>query len=189
MNVVVSRLMLGNRELGWECWDGTKAVEYTSKQLADIIKAGKKKVCGLKVGADGELELDKEGFYTTNMIVHSHIGNWKPMDEEESMANVLYVCIGSKSVAGKTVYECISSRWEQLKLTEEDMRAYLKMGIVSGGAKMDGDKIVVASTELPKPEEEVKEAPKVETNPEVPKVETKPTETKATSKEAGKDKK
>jgi hypothetical protein len=151
MNVVISKLMLGNRELGWECWDGSKVAEYTSKQLADIIKAGKQKVCGLKIG-DGELELDKEGFYTTNMMVHSHICSWKPMDEE-SMANVLYTCIGTRTASGKKVYECISSRWEQLKLSEEDMRAYLKMGIVASGAKLDGDKIEVASTALPKKEE------------------------------------
>jgi hypothetical protein len=152
MNVVVAKLMLGNRELGWECWDGSKVAEYTSKQLADIIKAGKQKVCGLKLGEAGELELDKEGFYTTNMMVHSHIGSWKSLDEE-SMANVLYTCIGTRTVAGKKVYECISSRWEQLKLSEEDMRAYLKMGIVASGARLDGDKIEVASTTLPKKEE------------------------------------
>jgi hypothetical protein len=174
--------MLGNRELGWECWDGSKVAEYTSKQLVDIIKAGKQKVCGLKIGANGELEVDKEGFYTSQLTLHRHVGSWEAMDEE-SMANVLYICIGSKSVAGKMVYECISSRWEQLKLTEEDMRAYIKMGIVASGAKLDDNgKIVVASTELPKPEEEkVTEAPKVE---------TKPTEVKAGEiKEAGKDKK
>jgi hypothetical protein len=82
MNVVISKLMLGNRELGWECWDGSKVAEYTSKQLVDIIKSGKQKVCGLKIGANGELELDREGFSTTNIMVHSHIGSWKTLDEE-----------------------------------------------------------------------------------------------------------
>jgi hypothetical protein len=153
MNVVISKLMLGNRELGWECWDGSKVAEYTSKQLVDIIKSGKQKVCGLKIGANGELELDREGFSTTNIMVHSHIGSWKTLDEE-CMGNVLFTCVGSKTVAGKKIYECISSRWEQLKFGEEDMRAYLKMGIVASGAKLDSDgKIEVASTALPKKEE------------------------------------
>jgi hypothetical protein len=41
-----------------------------------------------------------------------------------------------------------------LKFGEEDMRAYLKMGIVASGAKLDSDgKIEVASTALPKKEE------------------------------------
>jgi hypothetical protein len=175
MNVVVARLMLGNRELGWECWSGKDVMEYTSKQLADIIKAGKQKVCGLKIGEDGELELDKEGFYTTNMMVHSHIGSWKPMNED-SMANVLYICIGSHEESGKLVYDCISSRWEQTVISEADMRAYLKIGIVSGGAKLDGDKIVVARTEL-------------SMNKEPAKAETKTTVEKAVSRDAGKEKK
>jgi hypothetical protein len=147
MNVVISRLMLGNRELGWECWSGKEVMEYTSKQLKDIILAGKQKVCGLRIGEDGELELDKDGFFTTNMTVHRHINNWETMNDE-SMANMLFTCIGSHEENGKMVYECISSRFEQAVLTDSDMKAYLKIGIVSGGIKLDGDKLVLASTEL-----------------------------------------
>lgn len=149
MNVVLNKIVLGNRELGWQTWDGKQVAEFTSKQLKDIIKAGKQKVCGLKIGSGGELELDAEGFFTTNMMVYSHIGNWKPM-VEDSMLNLLYVCIGSRVENGKTMYECISSRFEQLTISEEEMKVYLKMGVVSGGAKMDGDKVIVASLELEK---------------------------------------
>jgi hypothetical protein len=200
MNVAVAKLVLGNRELGWECWTGKEVMEYTSKQLKDIIKAGKK-VCGLKISeTTGELELDENGFFTTNMMVHSHIGSWKPMNEE-SMANLLYTCIGSHEEAGKTVYDCISSRWEQTTMTEADMKAYLKIGIVASGARLlDGDKIVVASTELEKKAEEPKvtEEPKQAAEPkkseepkkaEAPKVTEKATAAKAAGKEAGKEKK
>lgn len=161
MNVVVNKLVLGNRELGFECWDGKQIAEFTAKQLKDMIRAGKQKVCGLKIGESGELELDREGFFTTNMMVHSHIGSWKSM-EEEGMANLLYVCIGNHEETGKIVYDCISSRFEQAKISESDMRAYLKIGIVSGGAKLDGDKIVVASLEVAKAEPKVEEPVKVE---------------------------
>ena len=156
MNVVVNKLVLGNRELGWECWDGKQVAEFTSKQLKDIIREGKQKVCGLRIGESGELELDREGFFTINMMVHSHIGSWKSM-EEEGMANLLYVCIGTHEESGKVVYDCISSRFEQAKISDSDMRAYLKIGIVSGGAKLDGDRIVVASLETEKPETKVRE--------------------------------
>lgn len=149
MNIVVNKLVLGNRELGWELWSGKEVMEYTSKQLRDMIKAGKQKVCGLKIGDNDELELDKEGFFTTNMMVHSHIGSWKSL-EEESMVNNLYVCIGSHEESGKVVYDCISSKFEQAKISENDMRAYLKIGIVSGGAKLDGEKIVLAGTAFEK---------------------------------------
>ncbi len=162
MNIVVNKLVLGNRELGWELWSGKEVMEYTSKQLKDMIKAGRQKVCGLKIGDNDELLLDKEGFFTTNMMVHSHIGSWKSM-EEESMVNNLYVCIGSHEESGKVVYDCISSKFEQAKISENDMKAYLKIGIVSGGAKLDGEKIVLAGTEPEKkvqiPVTEKKEEP------------------------------
>ena len=168
MNVVVNKLVLGNRELGWELWNGKEVIEYTSKQLKEIIKAGKQKICGLKMGESGELELDREGFFTTNMMVHSHIGSWKSM-EEEGMANLLYVCIGSHEESGKVVYDCISSRFEQAKISESDMRAYLKIGIVSGGAKLDGEKIVLANLEVTKTDAKVDEPAKEETKVEVKK--------------------
>ena len=162
MNIVVNKLVLGNRELGWELWSGKEVMEYTSKQIKDMIKAGKQKICSLKIGDNDELLLDKEGFFTTNMMVHSHIGSWKSM-EEESMVNNLYVCIGSHEESGKVVYDCISSKFEQAKISENDMRAYLKIGIVSGGAKLDGEKIVLAGTEPEKkvqvPVTEKKEEP------------------------------
>lgn len=182
MNVVMNKLVLGNRELGWEIWDGRQVAEFTSKQLKDIIRAGKQKVCGLRIGENGELEPDKEGFFTTNMMVHSHIGSWRSM-EEESMANLLYVCIGSHEESGKTVYDCISSRFEQAGISENDMRAYLKIGIVSGGAKLDGEKIVLASMEPektaePKKAEKTAEQKVTEKKPEPAATEKKPPEKK-----------
>ena len=171
MNIVVNKLVLGNRELGWELWSGKEVMEYTSKQIKDMIKAGKQKICGLKIGDNDELLLDKEGFFTTNMMVHSHIGSWKSM-EEESMVNNLYVCIGSHEESGKVVYDCISSKFEQAKISENDMRAYLKIGIVSGGAKLDGEKIVLAGTE---PEKKV-QVPVTEKKEEPAKNETVKTE-------------
>lgn len=180
MNVVMNKLVLGNRELGWEIWDGRQVAEFTSKQLKDIIRAGKQKVCGLRIGENGELEPDKEGFFTTNMMVHSHIGSWRSM-EEESMANLLYVCIGSHEESGKTVYDCISSRFEQAKISENDMRAYLKIGIVSGGAKLDGEKIVLASME-PEKTAEQKAEKTAEPKPAEPKKAEKTAEQKVTEK-------
>ena len=168
MNIVVNKLVLGNRELGWELWSGKEVMEYTSKQIKDMIKAGKQKICGLKIGDNDELLLDKEGFFTTNMMIHSHIGSWKSM-EEESMVNNLYVCIGSHEESGKMVYDCISSKFEQAKISENDMRAYLKIGIVSGGAKLDGDKIVLANLEVAKTDAKVDEPIKEEAKVEVKK--------------------
>lgn len=146
MRVVINKLMLGNRELGYEVWSGKDVIEMTSNQVQKLIKEGKK-VCGLCIGKDGELVLDKEGFFTTDMTIHTHINNYKTM-KEESMTNLLYVCIGSHEEAEKTIYDCISSRFEQAQFSKADMAAYLKLGIVSGGAKLDAKgEIVLASLE------------------------------------------
>ena len=173
INVVLNRVMLGNRELGWEVWNGKEIEEYTSKQLESIIKAGKDKVCGLKLGGDGELEMDYEGFYTTNLMEHRHIGNYKAMNAE-SHINMNYVCVGRAENNGKKVYNCISNKFEQAEFSEEDIKSYIRLGVLGGGAKLDGDKVVVASLELPKKEEtkaqekpEVKSEEKPEVKPEV----------------------
>lgn len=152
MKVVLNKLVLGNRELGWELWSGKEVLEMTSKQIKDAIRAGEK-ICGLTIGNKGELELDEEGFYTTNLTIHSHIGCWKTM--KETIANLLYVCIGSHKEGEKVVYDCISSRFEQLSFSGEDMKAYFKIGLLSGGAKVEGNQIIVASTEQRKEEETV----------------------------------
>lgn len=150
--VVLNQLVLGNRELGWELWSEKEVVEMTSKQIKEAIRSGEK-ICGLKIGTKGNLELDEEGFYTTNLMIHSHIGCWRSM-REGTIANVLYVCLGSHQEGANVVYDCISSRLEQVSFREEDMKAYIKIGLLSGGAKVEGDRIVVASIEETKEKRE-----------------------------------
>lgn len=186
MRVVVLREMLGNRETGWTLFDGKQVTEMTSKQIKDTIAKGIK-VCGLKVGSDGELERDLEDFYCTNIMEHRHCGNYSPM-VEGGMANLFYICIGSHEEKGATVYDCISTRFEQLKIAEPEMKAYLKIGVVSAGVKEVDGKLVVADLEYKKPETaELKELPKEvekvavpEISKEAEKPEDKPEEKKVT---------
>ena len=53
--VTINKLGLGNRELGWEVLSLPKGevVEFTSKQLRDLIKSGKDEVYGLKIAENG----------------------------------------------------------------------------------------------------------------------------------------
>lgn len=175
MKVVITREMLGTREVGWSLWDGKQLLELTTKQIMDSIKKGKK-VCGLKINNAGTgVEVDKEGFYCQNVMEHRHCGNYQPMIESEScMANLFYICIGSHEEKGNTIYDCISTKFEQAKISESDMRAYLKIGIVSAGAKLDGDKIVLASLEFEKKEESKTETKVAEKATEPVKAESKP---------------
>lgn len=152
MRVVVLREMLGSRETGWTLWSGKDVMEMTANQIKNCIKAGTK-VCGLKIGESGNLEPDMEGFYCSNIMEHRHCGSYTPMIEEGCMANLFYIVIGSHEENGNTVYDCISTKFEQLSLSEGDLRAYLKLGIVSAGAKIVDDKVVLASLEYEKKEE------------------------------------
>lgn len=166
MRVAVRREMLGAREQAWSIWTGKNVAEMTSKEIKSLIQSGTK-VCGLKIGKDG-LELDKQEYFTTNIMEHRHCNNFRPMVESDSMANVMYTVIGSHEEKGKTAYDCISSQFEQLVLNDEEIRIYLKLGLINSGAKLDGDKIAVASLEY----EKKAEAPKAEEKKPVVKVET-----------------
>lgn len=162
MNIVLNKLVLGNRELGYELWNGTELVEATSKTIKDMINSGKK-VCGLTI-KNGELVLDEEGFYTTNLMVHSHIGSWKPL-ADGSLVNKMYVCIGKHEENGTAYFDCISNRFEQAKFDYEEMLAYLKIGVISGGAKISGKEIILADLEF-KTEEKEKSDSALEVKPE-----------------------
>lgn len=186
MKVVVLREMLGAREICWSVWDGKQVQEMTSNQIKTLLKAGTK-VSGLKVSKDGELEPDQEGFYCKNIMEHRHCGNYTPMFSEECMANLFYIVIGKHEEKGVTVYDCISTKWEQVTLSESDVKAYIRIGIISAGAKLDEDKIVVAPVEEvkveSKPVPEVKTEEKVEEKPEKKEEPVKAEEKKAEVKE------
>ena len=143
--VIMNRLSLGARELGWEAWVLPKGEvqEFTGKQLKEAIRLGKDGIYGLSLSEDGELVLDRE-FFTVNMMNKVHINTLVPMVETESPVNLFYTVIGSRKGKNGTEYEVVSSRYERKRLTEEKARAYLEMGIIASGAKLEGGEIVAA---------------------------------------------
>ena len=162
MRVAVLKEMLGNRETGYTLWDGKQVMEQTAKQIKDLIKSGKK-VCGLTLDGNGELVLDKIGFFTTNLMEHRHCGNYKPMYDEDCMSNLFYIVIGSHKDGEDTVYDCISTKFERLTLAESDVRAYLRIKVISGGCRLnEKGEIELASLEFEKavPTKAVVEEPK-----------------------------
>lgn len=156
--IITNRLVLGSREIGWEAWSLPKGeiVEFTSAQLKNLIKQGKDEVYGLKLGRNNELEFDTEGFFTTNMMNKAHINNLTPMIEGESLVNLFYVVIGTHKQNGSTMYDVISSRFESTSFNEEKLKVLLSLGVISGGAKLENDKIIVAPLEKVQQEKEEK---------------------------------
>lgn len=153
--VVTNKLSLGNRELGWEAYSLPKGevVEFTSKQLKDAIRLGTEEVYGLRLAEEsGDLVFD-EDFFTTNMMNKVHINSLTPMVESDCLANLFYIVIGSRKVKQETVYDVISSRYERTTFTAEKVKTLLEMAIISGGAKLENNEIVVASLTKEKTEE------------------------------------
>jgi len=154
--VVVLRTMLGNREIGWELWNKDKGevVEMTSKEIKNSLLKGDP-IYGLTIGKDEELELDKE-FFTVNLMEHRHVNNYTPMVEDENcVANVAYIVTGKTN----TGYEVISTKWERKTVTEEMLKMFMSMGLVFGGAKLEGDKVVLPDLERKTPKTEAKKEP------------------------------
>ena len=148
--VAINNLRLGTRELGWELYSLPKGeiLEFTSKQLRDIIKAGKDEVYGLKIAENGFDLVFDEDFFTTNMMYKVHIGSLTPMVQTDCMVNLFYVVIATHVEHGELLFDVISSRFERTSFNEDKLRTLLEMGVISGGAKLDENgKIVVAPLE------------------------------------------
>ena len=146
--VVTNKLSLGNRELGFEAWSLPKGelVEFTSKQLKDIIRnGGADEVYGLKISEEsGELIFD-DSFYVTNMMNKLHINTLVPMVEDDCLANLFYIVIGTHKVKNEIMYDVISSRYERTSFNAEKVKTLLEMKIISAGAKlMESGEIEVA---------------------------------------------
>ena len=146
--VVVLREMLGARETNYSLWDGKQVVEMTAKEIKEAIKSNIK-ICGLTLDDDENLILDKQGFFCVNVMEHRHCNHYQPMIKDEGLvaSNLFYIVIGSeKAKDGTITYQCISTRFERLKLSEADLRAYLKIGVISAGCKIgENNEILLAS--------------------------------------------
>ena len=93
--------------------------------------------------------LDAENFYCVNMMKKIHTNTLIPMVEDDCLANLFYIVIGTHKEKGNTMYDVISSRYERTSFTEEKVKTLLDMHIISAGAKLQGDKVVVAPLEKP----------------------------------------
>ena len=150
--VVTNEIFLGARPICYEAYSLPKGevVELTEKQIKDALKGlTTDEVYGLRLSEAGELELDTDGFFTTNMMKKIHTNTLVPMVEDDCLANLFYIVIGTHKEKGNTTYDVISSRYEQTSFTEEKVKTLFDMHIISAGAKMQGDKVIVAPLEKP----------------------------------------
>ena len=158
--VVTNEIFLGARPICYEAYSLPKGevVELTEKQIKDALKGlTTDEVYGLALTESGELILDTENFFTTNMMKKVHTNTLIPMVEDDCLANLFYIVIGTHKEKGNTMYDVISSRYERTSFTEEKVKTLLDMHIISAGAKMQDGKVVVAPLEKPKAPEPTNE--------------------------------
>lgn len=154
--VVTNQIFLGTRAICFEAYSLPKGevVELTEKQIRDTLKGiTTDEVYGLALSDAGELVLDTENFFSTNMMKKIHTNTLIPMVEDDCLANLFYIVIGTHKVKNEIVYDVISSRYERTTFTADKLKTLLEMHIISGGAKLENGEIVVASLTKPKPAE------------------------------------
>lgn len=141
--VVINKLMLGARELGYELWNGKEVVEMTSAQIKTSLKSGKSDIVGLHLDVKEDLQLDEKGYFMTNIMCKAHIGNFKPLVENDiMMMNVFYYVTKTEEKEGVILYHMISSRFARETVNAEKLLALYDLGLIAGGVKIDNEKIV-----------------------------------------------
>lgn len=147
--IVVNELYLGARQLGWEAYSLPKGeiVEFTDKQLRNLILTGKEEVYGLTISEETGNDPRYRKFYCRNWMVKSHINSLIPKFENDSLVNLFYIVTGTHKEKGIQLYDVISSRYERTSFSEERIKALYEMGIISGGLKIEGNTLKVAPLE------------------------------------------
>lgn len=161
--VAVNRLFLGVRELGWELWDGKQVIEMTSGQIKAALKNGKSEILGLCLDEKGELQLDKDGYMMQNIMCKVHIGKLTPMiDDELVMMNIFYYVTGTEEAEGEILYHVVSSRFARETLQAEKLLALYELGVIAGGMKVEGGKIITFDRKEQEGKKEVQEEKEVQ---------------------------
>ena len=138
--VVTNESFLGARPICYEAYSLPKGevVELTEKQIKDALKGlTTDEVYGFALTESGELILDTENFFTTNMMKKVHTNTLIPMVEDDCLANLFYIVIGTHKEKGNTMYDVISSRYERTSFTEEKVKTLLDMHIIMLSGKLN----------------------------------------------------
>ena len=132
----------------------------SQKVLKNGIPVGNSDVSAISSDEEETLIFD-EKFMTVNMMNKTHINNYTPIETcEESMVNLFYIVTNGHKEKDGMVYDLISSRYESTPVSEEKLKMMFTMGLISGGAKFEDGKVVLASMTKDKKEKQYEEVKK-----------------------------
>lgn len=146
MKTVISRIDLGfTRIAGYTLYDEAshEFQETTPKEVKNLIVHGQ--VNGLKL-VNGEIELDKENFYMTNLMIKSAVGKFRTLYQTESIMNCInymYAVVRVIETDKGRIYEIISNRCARVKVNEEKLKILLQVGYVAGVRKQFNGEIEI----------------------------------------------
>lgn len=142
---LVNREDLGKRVVGYMIYNDSNKdfMGMTEKQVKDSINRGIP-IYGFILGEDGLLQVDEEGFHTTNYMVRTGIATLTPAFQHDGMINMFYIVVGSyKDDKNQTIYEVVSSRYGREVLLEQRLRVLLEIGGIQGGVYLDSKNKIV----------------------------------------------
>ena len=136
---VINRVDLGKRIVGYKVYvsESKEFIGLTEKQVRDTLSKGEQ-VYGFILGAEDNLQLDKEGFHTNNIMVETGIDRLRPLETSGAAVNVFYVVVAVHKGKDGTTYEMVSSRYGRTTITENKLKSLMEVGCISGGVYTDG---------------------------------------------------
>lgn len=144
MRYLINREDLGSRTTGYivYCDKTKKFYGMTEKQIVSLLKTGEA-VRGFVLANDETLQLDEQGFKTSNYMVRTGINSLRPLNENNTLSNIFYVVVGTETKNGKTLYEVVNSRYGRSTISEDKLKSFLEFGAIQGGACLDKGMIQV----------------------------------------------
>ncbi|WP_078697584.1 hypothetical protein [Caloramator quimbayensis] len=128
----INRIDLGmTRIAGYTLYDevSREFQETTPKEVKDLINRGQ--VNGLKL-VDGEIELDKDVFCMSNLMVKSAVGKYRTLYPTTSIVNCMYAVVRVIETDNGRLYEIINNKCARVKVTPEKLKILMEIGYVAG---------------------------------------------------------
>lgn len=139
--VVINRVNQFNCRInGYEVYETSTGEVFgmTEKDITKVIKKGQK-ILGIELDAEGQVELDEKGFYQSNIMEKKTLTKMEPV-KGDTPVNILYALIGVKN----DKYILVNSRFGKSEVSKEKLLAYLEIGLVQGGCKLEKGELKVA---------------------------------------------
>lgn len=148
---LINRVDLGKRIVGYKIYDSASKdiIGLTEKRVKYLLKAGIP-VYGFIVDSEGNLQLDRESFHTSNIMIETGIGILKPLYRSKVAVKAFFVLVSVNDRSEGTVYEVVNSRHGRTFIDDSMLISLLKDGYLSGGVYLDceGELVICDGVEV-----------------------------------------